>query len=186
MKIGYLRVSTEEQNLNRQIDALTPLCDRLYVEKLSAIAKKRPVFDFIMNSLESGQTLVVWDLDRAFRSTIEAILCETELRKRNITFEIVSLKVNTAEPAGEFAYSIMAAAAQYERRMISERTKQGLAAARKRGVILGRPRKLSEQNVVSAIKRLAVGDVCVQELAQEHNVHPRSIRRAIDRHNNGL
>lgn len=72
-RVGYLRVSTEEQKPDRQIDGLTPYCDILYIEKLSAVAKKRPVFEQILNSLKQGDTLVVWDLDRAFRSTLDAL-----------------------------------------------------------------------------------------------------------------
>ena len=69
MKIAYLRVSTEEQNLHRQFDALSDVCDQVYCERLSGVATKRPVFDKVMNLLKPGDTLVVWDLDRAFRST---------------------------------------------------------------------------------------------------------------------
>lgn len=159
MKIGYLRVSTEEQNVDRQIDALKPLCDEVFIEKLSATAPKPPVFDRVMRKLKQGDTLVVWDLDRAFRSTVDAILQEKRLRENGIAFEIISLNVNTAEPAGEFAYSVMAAAAQLERRMISTRTKEGLAAARKRGVRLGRKPKLSHRQVRQAEEKLGAGRI---------------------------
>lgn len=73
MKLGYLRVSTVAQKPDRQIDALKPICDRLYIEKTSATAKNRPVFDLVKKALKQGDTLVVWDLDRAFRSTIDAL-----------------------------------------------------------------------------------------------------------------
>jgi DNA invertase Pin-like site-specific DNA recombinase len=179
MRIGYLRVSTEEQRPDRQIDALTPLCDTIHVEKLSAIAAKRPIFDRIIASLKAGDTLIVWDLDRAFRSTVDAILQEAYLRENGIGFEIISLKVNTSEPAGEFAYSVMAAAAQYERRMISKRTKEGLAAARERGVILGRKPKLSEAQISDAQEKLAAGTHTHKELAAMLKVHPRTLSRAL-------
>ena len=67
MRIGYLRVSTEEQRPDRQIDALTPICDELHIEKLSASAKNRPVYTKLVNSLKSGDVFVIWDLDRAYR-----------------------------------------------------------------------------------------------------------------------
>lgn len=181
MKIGYLRVSTEEQNVDRQIDALKPLCDEVFIEKLSATAPKRPVFDRVMRKLKQGDTLVVWDLDRAFRSTVDAILQEKRLRKNGIAFEIISLNVNTAEPAGEFAYSVMAAAAQLERRMISKRTKEGLAAARKRGVRLGRKPKLSQRQVRQAEEKLDAGTHTQAELAAMLGVHPRTLARALKR-----
>jgi len=179
MKIGYLRVSTEEQSPDRQIDALTPLCDELHIEILSAVAANRPVFDEVMSKLQAGDTLIVWDLDRVFRTTIDAILQEERLRKAGIHFEIVSLNVNTAEPAGEFAYSVMAAAAQLERRMISKRTKEGLEAAVKRGAVLGRKPKLSDEQVCSARKSLASGDLSKAEIAAQFGVHPRTLSRAI-------
>jgi len=181
MKIGYLRVSTEEQNANRQIDALKPLCDDVFIEKLSATASKRPVFDQVMSLLNTGDTLVVWDLDRAFRSTVDAILQEQHLRENGITFEIISLNVNTAEPAGEFAYSVMAAAAQLERRMISKRTKEGLAAARKRGVQLGRRPKLTPDQVRQARDKLNAGTQTQVSMAAMLEVHPRTLARALKR-----
>ncbi|OXT01966.1 hypothetical protein B7H23_03240 [Notoacmeibacter marinus] len=179
MKIGYLRVSTEEQNPDRQIDALSPLCDKLYIEKLSAVAARRPVFDAVMAGLRPGDTLIVWDLDRAFRSTVDAILQEERLRKLGIGFEIVSLKLDTAEPAGEFAYSVMAAAAQYERRMISKRTKEGLEAAVRRGVVLGRRPKLTEMQIRKAREQLASGASSKAEMAALFGVHPRTLSRAL-------
>ena len=182
MKIGYLRVSTEEQNADRQIDALKPLCDQVFIEKLSATAPKRPVFDHVMHLLKEGDTLVVWDLDRAFRSTVDAILQEKRLRENGIAFEIISLNVNTSEPAGEFAYSVMAAAAQLERRMISKRTKEGLAAAKKRGVILGRAPKLSMRQVRQAKEKLDAGTHSRSELAAMFDVHPRTLARALSKY----
>ena len=89
--------------------------------------------------------------------------------------------MNTAEPAGEFAYSVMAAAAQLERRMISKRTKEGLAAARKRGVRLGRKPKLSQQQVRQAQEKLEAGTHTQAELAAMFGVHPRTLARALKR-----
>ena len=179
MKIGYLRVSTEEQRPDRQIDALEPLCDQLYIEKISAIAGHRPIFEEMMMKLQPGDTLLIWDLDRAFRSTVDAIQHAESLRKRGIAFEILSLKVNTAEPAGEFANSVMAAAAQYERRMLSKRTKEGMAAAKKRGAVLGRPKKLSPCQIKEAVTKLSSGNASIRELAKDYKVHPRTLKRAL-------
>ena len=181
MKIGYLRVSTEEQKPDRQIDALEPLCDRLYVEKLSAIAKKRPVFEEVIKQLKPGDTLVVWDLDRAFRSTVDAILQAESLRERGIGFQIVTLNVDTAEPAGEFFYTIMAAYAQFERRNLSKRTKEGLKAARKRGKRLGRPPKMTKAQILAAKQKLANKEISVEELAALNGVHPWTLTRSIRR-----
>ncbi|MEP2987310.1 MAG: recombinase family protein, partial [Roseibium sp.] len=78
-KIGYLRVSKHEQSPDRQIDGLRGLCDELHIERLSAVSAKRPVFEALVAQLKSGDALVVWDLDRAFRSTIDAITTAEKL-----------------------------------------------------------------------------------------------------------
>ncbi len=181
MKIGYLRVSTEEQCPDRQIDALEPICDELHIEKLSAVAKKRPVFEKILKKLKAGDTLVVWDLDRAFRSTVDAILQAEKLRERGIQFQIVTLDIDTTEPAGEFFYTIMAAYAQFERHNLSRRTKEGLAAARRRGKRLGRPLKLSDEQIRAARDKLALGQDTLSNLAASYRVHPSTLGRSIAR-----
>lgn len=179
MKIGYLRVSTEEQCPDRQIDALQPICDELYVEKLSAVAKHRPIFEKVTGMLKEGDTLVVWDLDRAFRSTVDAILQAENLRERGVQFRIVTLDIDTTEPAGEFFYTIMAAYAQFERRNLSKRTKEGLAAARKRGKRLGRPPKLSPEHIKDASRLLESGKSSVTALARKYDVHQSTLLRSL-------
>jgi len=133
MKIGYLRVSTEDQNHQRQIDSLETVCDMLYTETLSATSKKRPVFEKVLRKLKLGDTLVVHDLDRAFRSTIDALSHAERLRERGVEFQILSLNVDTGTPAGQLVYTVIAAFAQYECQCLSQRTKEGMAAAKRRG-----------------------------------------------------
>lgn len=181
MRIGYLRVSTDEQRPDRQVDALQSMCDALFVEKLSAVAEKRPVFDHVIKRLEAGQTLVVLDIDRAFRNTVDAILHLESLRARGIIFEVVSLKLNTSEPAGEFAFSVLAAAAQFERSLLSKRTREGLEAARKRGAVLGRPTKLTDRQVLKGLEKMEAGSHSLGEVASMLGVHPRTLSRAIKR-----
>jgi DNA invertase Pin-like site-specific DNA recombinase len=149
-RIGYLRVSTEEQKPDRQIDGLKTICDALHIETISATAKKRLVYDTVIASLQSGDTLVVWDLDRAFRSTVDALLEAEKLRSRGIAFQIVTLNVDTSTPAGELVYTVMAAFAQYERQILIKRTKEGMQAARNRGAAIGRPRKLMPDQIITA------------------------------------
>lgn len=180
MKIGYLRVSTEEQRPDRQIDGLAPLCDELFVEKCSAVAKNRPMFSDVLAKLKRGDTLVVWDVDRAFRSTVDAIHHAKRLRECGIEFQIISLGVDTSTADGMLVYTIVAALAEHERMRLGERTKQGLDAARRRGKRIGRPPKLSPRQVVAAKKRLKRGEASVAELAAENNVHPWTLRRRIN------
>ncbi|MHA3914249.1 recombinase family protein [Halovulum sp. GXIMD14793] len=180
MKLGYLRVSTEDQKPDRQIEALRPICDELHVEKLSAVAKSRPVFETVLDSLRPGDTLVVWSLDRAFRNTKDALIHADRLKERGINFQIVSLGVDTATADGRLAFTMVAAVAEHERNRLSERTKQGLAVARKNGKRLGPPPKLSERQVRNAIKRLDRGELR-KDVAKYYGVHPWTLTRSIRR-----
>lgn len=179
MKLGYLRVSTEEQRPDRQIDALEPLCDKLYVEKTSAVAKKRPVFEEVMASLKRGDTFVVWDLDRAFRSTIDALMQAEKLHQRGIEFQIVTLGVDTSTAHGKLVYTVIAAFAQHERDHLSERTKQGLEAAVRRGAKLGRKPKISHREALLAKGKIDGGTHTRAELAALFDIHPRTLSRRI-------
>lgn len=180
MKIGYLRVSTEEQNENRQIDALLPICDEIHIEKLSATARSRPIFEAVLNKLNHGDSLVVWSLDRAFRSVKDALHHVDLLKEREISFQIISLGVDTATADGRLAFTVVAAVAEHESNRLSERTKQGLAAARKRGKKLGAKRKLSDGQIRRAIKRLEAGEK-VKHVAYDYKVHPWTLTRNINR-----
>ncbi len=181
MMIGYLRVSTQEQRPDRQIDGLKAICDELHVETLSAVSARRPVFEKVVKMLRSGDTLVVWDLDRAFRSTVDAVIQAERLRERNVEFRIVTLDVDTATPAGMLVYTVMAAFAEFERRNISKRTKEGLASARQRGRRLGRPPKLSRQQLRLARQYLEKPNVSVKQVAMSFGVAPWTLTRALKR-----
>ena len=182
MKIGYLRISTKGQRPDRQIDGLQGHCDKLYIETLSAVSAKRPVFEAILDELSGGDTLVVWDLDRAFRSTEDAIVHERQLRDRGITFKALNMVVDTSTADGNYNYQTRAAAAEHERRKISERTKEGLRAARKRGKQLGQPPKMSDIQISEAIHLLATTDITRKQLSYRYNVHPWTLSRSILRY----
>jgi DNA invertase Pin-like site-specific DNA recombinase len=142
-RVGYIRVSTTAQITDRQTVTLEGQCDELHVEHISGAAKIRPVFDDLLANMQRGETLVVSDLDRAFRSSIDAMLVAHDLRERGINFHILRLHLDTSTEEGELFYTMLAGFAQYERRIIARRTREGLAAARRRGVKLGRPAKLT-------------------------------------------
>ncbi len=180
MKIGYLRVSSEEQNEDRQVDAMLPICDEIHIEKLSAVAKFRPIFEAVLKKLERGDTLVVWSLDRAFRSAKDALGQADLLKERGISFQIVSLGVDTSTADGRLAFTVVAAVAEHERNRISERTKQGLAAARKRGRQLGAKRKMTDNQIRTAIKRLESREK-LKDIAYDYKVHPWTLTRNINR-----
>lgn len=180
-KYGYSRVSRQDQCLDRQLDGLADLCDELRVEKVSSASKSRPVFEKLMNELQYGDTLIVWDLDRAFRSTIDAVTHAEALRRRGINFRIVMLNVDTATDDGMLIYTFMAAVAEHERKRLIRRTREGIEAARKRGTRLGRPPKLSPRQIRDMRRKLDRNEVCIEELARSHRVHPITISRALDR-----
>lgn len=180
-KLGYLRVSTQEQSPDRQIDGLEALCDALYIERVSAVSPKRPVFDEVVTALQPGDALVVWDLDRAFRSVVDAILEVEKLRARGIAMQIVNLQVDTDTPAGMLLYTVLSAFAEFERRMLSQRTKEGLAAAQKRGQRLGRPRKITDDQLEQARRCIGRGERRVADLAKDLGIAPWSLTRALKR-----
>ncbi len=182
MKIGYLRVSTKTQRPDRQINGLKELCDRLYIEKLSAVADKRPVFDQVLNELERGDTLFVWDLDRAFRSTEDALYHEKNLRKRGIKFHAMNFEIETDTADGKYSYVITAAAAERERKKTSERTIEGLKEAVKRGAILGRPPKMTDAQIHAAKQKIEAKQASVAEMAALNGVHPSTVTRSIRRY----
>jgi len=180
-KLGYLRVSTQEQRPDRQIDGLQSRCDRLYLETLSAVSPNRPVYEALVEGLGPGDTLVVWDLDRAFRSVIDAVTEAERLRKKGAGFEIANLQVDTATPAGMLIYTVMSAFAEFERRTLIQRTREGLEAARRRGKRLGRPPKLSPDQIAEALARVAAHET-VTRIAGDLGVAPWTLTRALRRH----
>lgn len=180
--IGYLRVSTAEQRPDRQIDGLKMICDELHIEKLSAVSPHRPVYEQIVASLRSGDMLVVWDLDRAFRSVIDALSEAEKLRARGVHFRIAGLNIDTSTPAGIFVYTMMSALAEFERRTLSQRTREGLAAARERGKRLGRPPVLTQEQLREAGARLRAGETR-RAVAADFEVAPWTLSRALIRIN---
>ena len=180
-RIGYARVSTETQAHDRQLIQLEDACDELHLEKLSAVATDRPTFDAVIASLQDGDTFVVLDLDRAFRSSIDAILTAQMLRDRGVRFRLLNFPIDTASDEGELFYTILAAFAQFERRMISRRTKEGLQAARRRGKILGRPKHLAPQQVEAAHGWIAETGLPCRYVAALLGVSRQTLQRAFHR-----
>ena len=181
LKIGYLRVSTEEQKPDRQIDALAPICDELHIEKLSAVAKSRPVYEGVIQKLQSGDIFVIWDLDRAYRSAKDALIELDLLRERGIEIQIASLQIDTATPHGKLLYTFISGLAEFERNLLSERTKQGLESAKKKGIILGRRPKMTIRQIRNAKKKLDEGNVRLKDVAKQYKVHPWTLKRSIKR-----
>jgi DNA invertase Pin-like site-specific DNA recombinase len=188
-KIAYIRVSTPDQRHDRQIEGLKSLCDELHIETLSACAARRPAYDKVLKRLKSGDMLVVWDLDRAFRSVVDALTEAEKLRQRGIHFKIANLNIDTSTPAGIFVYTMLSALAEFERRTLSQRTREGLEAARKRGARIGRPPLLSERQLDEARTLIEVDRIRPARVAERLGVPrwtlSRSLRRQAERAGRG-
>ncbi|MDO5665851.1 MAG: recombinase family protein [Bacteroidia bacterium] len=170
MIIGYSRVSTSEQNLNLQNDALKEFgCENIYQEKVSSF-KSRPELQKALSFLRSGDTFVVWKLDRLARSLTELLNIIDDLNSRKIKFVAIRDKIDTDSAMGKFQLAVFGAMAEFERDIIKERTLSGLEAARIRGRVGGRPRGTSEDTLkkVKLVKKmredksLSVEDICKQ------------------------
>lgn len=178
---AYIRVSTHEQSVDRQIDALNGMCDELHIEVLSALSKSRPVYKKVMRKLKSGDVFVILDIDRAYRSTRDALRELDRLRERNIAIHIANLSIDTSTPYGELIYTIVSALAQFERDLLSQRTKEGLEAARARGAKIGRPRKLTNRQLHNAAKRMAETGESFACVAKRYDVAAWTLARSLRR-----
>lgn len=178
-RIAYARVSTPDQRHDRQILGLADHCDELHVETLSATSARRPVYEAVLARLQPGDMLVVWDLDRAFRLVIDALSEAERLRARGVHFRIANLAIDTTTPAGIFVYTMLSALAEFERRTLSQRTKEGLEAARRAGKRIGRPRALQPKDVALARHRVEQRGESLRRVARELNVATSTLRRSL-------
>lgn len=180
MMVGYARVSTDEQSIDLQTNALTRAgCDRIFVDQgISGAQESRPALDKVLALLQSGDTLVTWKLDRLGRSLSHLIRVITGLERRGVAFRSLSEAIDTGTASGRLLFHVMGALAEFERSLISERTRAGLAAARARGSLIGRPNKLTSWQIERASALLA-RDCPVREVARRFDVSPPTIRRAV-------
>lgn len=158
MLIGYARVSTFDQNIDLQEDALKKAgCEKIFSDKISGSKKERLGLNEAISHLRQGDTLVIWKLDRLGRSLRNLMDLTAKLEKMGVHFRSITDGIDTNTPAGRFFFHVMAALAQMERELIIERTKAGLAAARERGRTGGRKRAMTESKLEAAKKLLAEG-----------------------------
>lgn len=138
---GYARVSTEDQNLRSQMDALVRAGvpeEHIYTDKASGVATKRKGLNECLRRLEKGDTLVVASLDRLARSLSQLLGIVENLDKRGIAFKAMNMGLDTSTPMGRFGLQMLGAVAEFERELIRERTRAGMASAKARGVVIGR------------------------------------------------
>ena len=145
MLIGYARVSTLDQNPNLQTDALTAAgCEKIFIEKISGATTDRPELNKLKEHLRSGDSLVVWRLDRLGRSLKDLIDWINYLDAQGVALKSLQESIDTGTSTGKLIFHIFGALAEFERNLIKERTMAGLSAARARGRVGGRPKKLNE------------------------------------------
>ena len=158
MLIGYARVSTQEQNLDLQLDALTKAgCEKVFDDKISGSRTERPGLSKLLEMLREGDTLVVWKLDRLGRSVKSLVDLVGELHKKGVQFRSLTDSIDTGTSSGRFFFHVMASLAEMERELTVERTRAGLEVARQLGRTGGRKRQMTDSKIESAKKLLENG-----------------------------
>ena len=176
--LGYARVSTDQQVIDRQIDALNEAgCSKVFTDRISGATSSRPELDALLAFARAHDVIVVLSLDRLGRDTRQLLTWVDELRERQIHLRILQLGVDTATPAGQMVLTVIAALAQMEREVLSQRVREGLASAKARGRIGGKPRSLTEMQRVE-VQRLAADGRPTGEIAELFGVSPRTVLRA--------
>lgn len=180
MRIGYARISTDEQNLDLQLAALEGAgCGRIFEDRgVSAGAHRRPGLSEALSSLTDGDVLVVWKLDRLGRSLGQLVGLLDDLGRRGVGFGSITEAIDTTTAGGRLVFHMMAALAEFERSVIVERTRAGMSAARRRGKRLGRPAKLTPERLEHARALVATGEHTRRSVAALLGVDESTLRRA--------
>jgi DNA invertase Pin-like site-specific DNA recombinase len=181
--LGYARVSKDDQNLSLQLDALQRAgCKRIFIDDgISGYRKHRPGIDDTLKELTGGDTLLAWSVDRLGRNVGNLIDLKDECGRRQVELRSIMEVIDLTTADGEFAFHLAAALAQREYRKISERTKAGMASAKARGAVFGRPRKLTAAQIRRARRDLAANKRNVKALARRFGVAPITLVRALKR-----
>ncbi|WP_129662436.1 recombinase family protein [Rothia uropygialis] len=181
MKIGYARVSTSDQSLRAQTDALEAVgCERIFSDVASGAKAKRPGLDEVITFAREGDVVIVTRLDRLGRTVLDTLATLRELDERGIRVQAQDIDLDTATPAGRLVLTVILALAQWERETILARTREGLDAAKSRGRVGGRKPALSPEQQDSALSALAAG-MPVVEVARLLGVSRWTITRLRDR-----
>jgi DNA invertase Pin-like site-specific DNA recombinase len=182
MLIGYARVSTQDQTLDLQTDALKRAgCENIFTDMMSGATSERPGLQEAMKHLRAGDTLVVWRLDRLGRTLKHLIATITDLSEKGIGFKSLQENMDTTTPGGKLIFHIFGALAEFEREVIKERTNAGLQAARARGHFGGRPsmQSLDPKKVALAKKLYADRNMPVKEICEMLHIGRSTLYRYI-------
>lgn len=180
MLIGYARVSTQEQNLDLQKDALNAAgCERIFVDEVSGAATARTGLDGAIELLREGDVLVVWRLDRLGRSLRNLIDLVGELEERNVGFRSLQESMDTSSSGGKLIFHVFGALAEFERNLIRERTQAGLTAARARGRKGGRPKRLDDKKRKLAVEMYRERKHSIKEICDMMEITKPTLYRYI-------
>ncbi|MEZ4682106.1 MAG: recombinase family protein [Caldilineaceae bacterium] len=180
MLVGYARVSTQDQDPALQLDALRQAgCDKLFTEKASGAQRDRPALKAALDYLRSDDTLVVWKLDRLARSLRQLIDTIDALHERSIGLRSLTEAIDTTTPGGKLIFHIFGALSEFERSIIRERTQAGLASARARGKLGGRPPAWGAEDIIAAKALLRDPEITVNQAAKRLGVSPATLYRHI-------
>jgi DNA invertase Pin-like site-specific DNA recombinase len=178
MILGYARVSTTDQSLDAQTDALTAAgAERIYADTISGTARTRPELDRMLDQLRAGDVVVVAKYDRLARSLRDLLDIVQAIRDRGAGFRSLAEEIDTTTPAGRLIFHVFASIAEFERDRISERTKEGLEAARRRGRVGGRPPALSPDQKAEVRRMRDADGKSIPEIARLFRVSPATVRR---------
>ncbi|KTT61993.1 MULTISPECIES: recombinase family protein [Staphylococcus] len=186
MKIGYARVSTGLQNLNLQEDRLNQYgCEKIFSDHISGSRSKRPGLDKAIEFARSGDTIVVWRLDRLGRNMADLITLVNELNNRGVSFHSLeeNITMDKSSSTGQLLFHLFAAFAEFERNLILERSSAGRIAARARGRYGGRPEKLNKQDL-KLLKTLYDNGTPIKTIAEQWKVSRTTIYRYLNKLNN--
>jgi DNA invertase Pin-like site-specific DNA recombinase len=178
MLIGYARVSTEDQNLHMQEDALKSAgCEEIFTDIASGVKAARPGLHTALSHLRNGDTLVVWKLDRLGRSLTHLIQTVKDLNEKGIGFKCLQESIDTTTSGGQLIFHIFGALAQFERELIKERTQAGLKAARVRGRLGGRPVLLNKYKIKKLKEHYKKGDLSINEICKLFSITKPTLYR---------
>ena len=179
MIIGYARVSTDDQSLDSQTDALSAAgAEKVFADKISGSRRARPDLDRLLEQLRDGDVVTVTKYDRLARSLKDLLEIVEAIRERGAGFRSLAEDIDTTTPAGRLVFHVFASIAQFERERISERTREGLASARKRGRVGGRPPALSAVQKKEVRRMRDEERRAIAEIARLFKVSERTVRRA--------
>lgn len=178
MLIGYARVSTQDQNLDLQMDALREAgCEKIFTEKASGAQRDRPSLKDALDYMRKGDTLVVWKMDRLARSLKHLLETIEHLEESSMGFRSLTESIDTTTSGGKLIFHLFASLAEFERAMIQERTLAGLKAAKKLGRMGGRPRKITENDLLAAKALLKEKTLTVLDVAKRLRVSVATLYR---------